>query len=192
MYMTPEQLMAGHKASVEALTAMSHTAFGSFEKLMDLNIKVIKSTLEEATAKAQEASELKDVQEAMSFAVGAAQPAADKFMSYARDVHQILSTMNAEMARLTETQMAAHQQKAAELIELMSKNAPAGSESAVSLVKSSFSAATTAYDQMTKAAKQAAEVAETNLMSAANTAMKAASSAAETAKAATPRARKAA
>ena len=192
MYMTPEQLMASQKASMEAMTAFGQTAFSSFEKLLDLNIKVMKATLDEATQKAGEAAELKDVQDAVAFASSAAQPAADKVMAYSRHVYDILSTMNAELAKMGEAQLAAHQKKAAELIEQLAKNAPAGSETAVGLIKSSFAASTAAYEQFSKAAKQAAEVAESNMVNAANTAMKAAATASDSVKATASRARKAA
>jgi phasin family protein len=192
MYMTPEQMMASQKASMEAMTAFGQTAFASFEKLLDLNIKVMKATLDEATQKVSEAAELKDVQDAIAFASNAAQPAADKVMAYSRHVYDILSTMNAEFAKMGEAQLSAHQKKAAELIEQMAKNAPAGSETAVSLIKSSFAASTAAYEQFSKAAKQAAEVAQSNMVTVADNAMKAAATATDSVKATASRTRKAA
>ena len=49
----------------------------------------------------------------------------------------------------------------------MAKNAPAGSEGIVTLVKSAMTAANSAYDQVNKATKQAVEVAEANIAAAA-------------------------
>ena len=59
------------------------------------------------------------------------------------------------------------------LVDNVSKNAPAGSESAVALVKSALSAANNAYDSVQKATKQAVELAESNFHAAANAASKA-------------------
>jgi hypothetical protein len=55
------------------------------------------------------------------------------------------------------------------------KNAPAGTESAVSLVKSAIAAANNAYESVQKAAKQAAEIADANIQAVSNTAAKATS-----------------
>ena len=53
------------------------------------------------------------------------------------------------------------------------KNAPAGTENAVVLVKSAVAAANNAFDSVQKAAKQAADVAEANFQAITNTAVKA-------------------
>jgi hypothetical protein len=53
------------------------------------------------------------------------------------------------------------------------KNAPAGSENAVALVKSAVAAANNALESVTKAAKQAADVAEANFNAINTTAAKA-------------------
>ena len=53
------------------------------------------------------------------------------------------------------------------------KSAPAGSENAVTLVKSAISAANNAYESVQKAAKQATEMAEANFSAVTSTAVKA-------------------
>ena len=53
------------------------------------------------------------------------------------------------------------------------KNAPAGTENAVALVKSAVAAANNAYESVHKAAKQAADVAEANFQAMTTTAVKA-------------------
>jgi len=53
------------------------------------------------------------------------------------------------------------------------KNAPAGTENAVVLIKSAVAAANNAFDSVQKAAKQAANVAEANFQAVTNTAVKA-------------------
>jgi hypothetical protein len=60
------------------------------------------------------------------------------------------------------------------MVETVVKNAPAGTETAVAMMKSAMSAANNAYDSVQKASKQAAEVVEANFNTVTNTAMKAA------------------
>ena len=52
---------------------------------------------------------------------------------------------------------------AIELVDTVSKNAPAGSEQAIALVKSAIGNATAGYEQLSKTAKQAAETLQSNV-----------------------------
>ena len=61
------------------------------------------------------------------------------------------------------------------VVDTAVKNAPAGSENAVALVKSAVAAANNAYESVHKASKQAVEVAEANFQAMSSTAVKAAS-----------------
>ncbi|MPS30708.1 phasin family protein [Pigmentiphaga sp.] len=185
MFATPERALATQKAAFDALLAAQNTAFAGFEKLVDLHLKVTKATFEEASLKAQEAFSLKDGQEALAFVSALAQPNAEKALAYSKHVYDIVSGVQNEFARLGEAQVAEQQRQLSDVVEQLAKNAPAGSESALALLKSSLATATSAYDSVNKAAKQAAELAESNLTAAANATFKAA---AETGK--TTRARK--
>ena len=70
------------------------------------------------------------------------------------------------------------------LVDTNLKNAPAGTENAVALVKSAVAAANNAYESVQKAAKQAADVAEANLQAMTTTAVKATQAAGKTKRAA--------
>ena len=59
------------------------------------------------------------------------------------------------------------------LVENAAKNAPAGSETAVAVMKSAVAAANNAYESVQKAVKQASEVAEANFNAVASTAVNA-------------------
>jgi len=188
----PEQVLGRQKAAVTSLVATQTALFSGFEKLVDLNLKVLKATLEETALRAQQAVDLKDPQEAAAFASGIVQPGAEKAVAYGKHVYDILAGVQAELVTLAEAQVAEGQQQVTDAIEQFSKNAPTGSEGAVALIKSSLATATSAYDSLAKAAKQAAEVAESNLNAAANATFKAASDAADVAGKAAPRSRRAA
>ena len=71
----------------------------------------------------------------------------------------------------------------AELVELATKNAPAGSEPAVSMIKSAVAAANNAYDTFAKAAKQAVDSVESNFAAATQASLKAAAAANDVVKA---------
>lgn len=177
----PQQVLARQTASLNALIAAQSAVFGGFEKLVDLNMKVVKATLDEVVQKSQQAATLKDPQELAAFGNGLALPGAEKALAYGKHVYDIVAGVQTELVQLAEAQIAEGQQQVNEVVEQLSKNAPAGSESAVAMLKSSLATANSAYESLTKAAKQAAEVAESNLNAAANATFKAATDAAEAA-----------
>jgi hypothetical protein len=55
------------------------------------------------------------------------------------------------------------------LLDKVSKNAPAGSDVAVAAIKSMLAASNSAYDNLTKVARQATEIAEANVSAATET-----------------------
>ena len=64
------------------------------------------------------------------------------------------------------------------MVDSAAKNAPAGSETAVAMMKSTVSAANNAFESVQKAVKQASDVAEANFNAVTNTAVNAAKTAA--------------
>jgi len=185
----PQQVLARQKAAVNTFVAAQTAVFEGFEKLIDLNLKVVKATLDEVSQKSQQAADLKDAQEVSSFISASAQPSADKALAYSKHVYDIFAGVQSELSKLAEAQITEGRQQVSAAVEQLTKNAPAGSESAVAMLKSSLATATSAYDSLAKAAKQAADVAESNLSAAANATFKAATDAAEAAGKATSRRR---
>lgn len=175
--MTADQLMAAHKANIETLFGLSAKAFEGVERLVDLNLQVAKTALGEAAETTVAALSVKDAQELLALQAGLMQPAAEKAVAYGRHVYDIAATTNAEVTRYAEATLADTQRKFMAVVDTAVKNAPAGTENAVALVKSAVSAANNAYESVHKAAKQAAEVAEANFTAMTNTAAKAAQAA---------------
>ena len=178
----PQQVLDAQKAALEKIVAVQGSMFNGFEKLVDLNLKVMKATMDEATQVSHKAIGVKDAQDALSLSSSVVQPSAEKAMAYGKHVYDIVAQVQSEIAKLSEGQLAEAQKRVAEAVEQFSRNAPVGSESAVAMLKSSLAQVNQAYDSMTKAAKQAADVAEKNLSAAASATFKAASDAADAAK----------
>jgi phasin family protein len=174
---TVDQFMAAQKASVETLFGLTTKAFEGVEKLVELNLQVAKTTLSEAADTASAAMSVKDAQELLAMQAGLLQPAAEKAAAYSRHLYDIMAGASAEFTKTAEANMADTQKKVLTLVDNAVKNAPAGTESAVALVKSAVAAANNAYESAHKAAKQAAEVAEANFTAMTNTAVSATKSA---------------
>ncbi len=173
MNFTPDQFIAAQKASLDTLFGLTHKAFESVEKLVELNMQVAKTSLSEASETAHAALSVKDMQELLALQSSLLQPAAEKAAAYSRHVYDIVSGAGAELTKTAEASMADSQKKVLALVDTAVKNAPAGSENAVALVKTAVAAANNAFESVQKATKQAAEVAEANFNALSNTAVKA-------------------
>ncbi len=182
MNFTAEQFVAAHKANMDTLFGLTNKAFESVEKLVELNMQVAKTTLTEAAETTHAALSVKDVQELMALQASLLQPSAEKAAAYSRHVYDIVSGAGAELTKTAEATMADGQRKVLALVDNAVKNAPAGSENAVALVKSAVAAANNAFESVQKASKQAAEVAEANFTAMTNTAVKATQQATKTGK----------
>ncbi len=170
MFSIPEQFSTATKTSMEAQFAIFSTltgkAFEGVEKLIDLNLNAAKSSMEEASATAKQLLSAKDAQEFFSLSAAQAQPTAEKATAYGRQLAAIAADTQAQFTKTAETQIAETNKKVVALVEEVSKNAPAGSENAVAMLKSAIDNANASFEQFSKSSKQAAETIETNLASA--------------------------
>jgi phasin family protein len=171
--LTAEQMIAAQKANVETLFDLTNKAFEGVEKLVELNLQVAKASMGEVAETAKAAFSVKDAQELVALQAGLLQPAAEKAAAYSRHLYDIAASTNAEVVKMAESQFADAQKKFMATVDTAVKNAPAGSENAVALVKSAMAAANNAYETVNKAAKQAADVAEANFQAITSQAVKA-------------------
>ena len=174
MTLTAEQLIASQKANLETLMGLTSKAFEGVEKLVELNMSASRAALADANNTAQALLGVKDAQELIALQAGLFQPLAEKTAAYSRHLVEIAQGTSAEFTKAFEAQTADLQKGIANLVESTAKNAPAGSETAVTMVKSALSAATNAFESVQKAVKQASDVAEANFNAVANTAVDAA------------------
>lgn len=175
--LTTEQLMAAQKANVETLFGLTNKAFEGIEKLVELNLQMAKAALGEAGDNARAAMSVKDAQELVSLQASLLQPTAEKAAAYSRHVYDITAATNADFTKAVEAQIGDAQKSFMGLVDSAAKNAPAGSESAVSMMRSAVAAANNAIESVQKAAQQATDVAQANLQSMTASATKAAQSA---------------
>ena len=180
--MTPEQLLASQKANVETLQSLTAKAFEGVEKLVELNVAAAKAALNESAQHTQAMLSVKDAQELLALQASLFQPLAEKAAAYSRHLYDIASGTGTEFSKVAEAKASEAQKNFASMVDAAAKNAPAGSETAVAVMKSAVSAANNAFDSVQKAVKQATDAAEANFNAMATTA-------ADAAKTATPRKR---
>ena len=176
-YLTQDQIAAASKANLETLFGLTNKAFEGVEKLVELNLQVVKASLAESTENTKAALGAKDAQELLALQASLLQPSAEKAAAYSRQLYDIAAATTAEVTKSAEAQFAELQKSFMSVVDSAVKNAPAGSENAVTLVKSAISAANNAFESVQKASKQAAEMVEANFTSVTNSAVKATQSA---------------
>lgn len=173
MFATPAQFSDLQKSQLDALYALSHVAFNTTERLAELNLAAMKAAMDESAATTQSLLGVKDAQDMVAVGSTITQPSMHKFVGYGRNVYSIMSSANAEVRKVVESQIAEGNSKAAQFVEFATRNAPAGSEPMVAMFKNAVAACNTAYDTFNKAARQAFDAAESNLASATQVAVNA-------------------
>lgn len=167
--LTVEQVQAASKANVETLFGLTGKALEGIEKLVELNLAASKALLSEAASQTQAVLGAKDPQELMALPTTLLQPLGEKAASYGREIYDITTSTGSEFGKAFETQFAEAQKKLMDIVDSTAQNAPAGSESAVALVKSAITAANNVLETAQKSAKQAAALAESSIKAATST-----------------------
>jgi phasin family protein len=189
MASTMTEVVELQKSQLDALQAVGQIVFNAAEKFANLNLSAVKAAFQDAAESGHALLAARDAQELLALAGGTTQPILEKVVGYSRNAYGIASGTGAELTKVFESQLNEGNRKLADFIELTAKNAPTGSEPAVSLFKSALAAANTVFDTAAKASRQTTDWAESNFASAASATLNAAATATENVK---PKARKAA
>ncbi|HEX4856602.1 MAG TPA: phasin family protein [Limnobacter sp.] len=172
MMMTPEQFLDVQKANLEKVLGFSQQSFSNVEKLVELNLNAVKTYMDDSVEAVKALASAKDIQEFVAVSNSVSQPITERVAAYGKDLYSLSSGIVSDTARLVEEQVSESNRQFVEMFEAASRNAPAGTESAMALMKSAMTAANNAYDSVSKATKQAVEMAETNLEAASRAAYK--------------------
>ena len=146
---------------------MSNKTIEGVEKTIALNLGAAKASVENSIAVAKQLSSAKDPQEFISLTAAQAKPTAEIVASYSRNLTDIASGVRAEFSKAAEAQFSDTKNKITALVDNVTKNAPAGSEQAVAMLKSAIDNASAGYEQLTKVTKQAVETVEVQVINAA-------------------------
>jgi phasin family protein len=176
---TTEQIAAAQKANLETACGLTTRVVEGLEKLTELNLKTIQSTLAEIQQNALKACSVNDPQEWLALQGALVAPTAEKVQLYSRQLFQIVSATQGEFAQLAQTQYEAYNRRVQTLIEDVARSAPAGSEAAVAGWKSAIDATHTLIETLQKASQQTVQVAGSSFDAVATAASKTARRTAE-------------
>jgi phasin family protein len=180
-----DQLMTAMRAGLEAQFSLFNTlttaAVESAEKVASLNMNAAKASVEESSVIAKQLLASKDTQEFLSLIAALPQPTAAKAVAYNRHLAEIASSAQAEFARATQEQFEETSRKFSALVDEAARNAPAGSENALAIMKTAIRNASGSYEQFARSSKQAAETMQANVNAAVDQATQAVEQTAATA-----------
>lgn len=106
MNLTPEQMMAAHKANVEAIVGMTRQAFSGMEQLMELNLSLTKTVLAEAHQLSLDTLKVKDTQELLALQTGLLAPMTQKILSYQHELTQMAQALGGDIGAQSQSQLA--------------------------------------------------------------------------------------
>ncbi|WP_324731267.1 TIGR01841 family phasin [Pseudomonas paeninsulae] len=167
-----EKLQSDQKANFDLLEQVNGKVLKSVEQLSQLQLAAMRVVSEESFNSARTLFSARDPQSFAAAFSSLANPAlqAERLQEFNRKVYDLFSGTQADIAKLGERQAAQSTQQMQDLVAEIAKNAPAGSEPAVAMMKSAVEGANSIYENAQKTAKQAAEMAESGLAAAASAA----------------------
>ncbi|WP_421380813.1 TIGR01841 family phasin (plasmid) [Paraburkholderia sp. DD10] len=155
-----EHFLAAQKANVDAFFALNGRILEGVEKLVNLNLQILGSSLAATQENARKALDARDPPQWLALQAGAVGPFADRWQAYGREFINIASSTQAGVAQVAQEQYDLHSRRVQTLIGEMARGAPAGCEAAISAWKSAIGATSAWYDSVQKTGRQALLVAE--------------------------------
>jgi len=171
MIQVPEQVAAVTKAQVEGATKFANFGLEMTEKFVAFQLAYAKAAFGDAVTSAKTFSEMKEPA-SLPDMKASVEPTVEKMTAYAKGLYELSAASQAQFSKLVEEQMTSVNSQMVSMLDSAAKNGPAGTELAVSALKSALAAANSAYDNISKATKQATQLAEANLASATETVKK--------------------
>ncbi|MCC8392202.1 TIGR01841 family phasin [Paraburkholderia sp. MMS20-SJTR3] len=153
-----EQFDRLHSGSVFTAFSLAQQAFKGFEELVRLNLHAAKQALPGS----EDAQRLADktpfdlwIEQA-----NRVQPLTEALLEYHRQTSDISARTSAAILAIFDAGFEQQQEKLREVVEGFARNAPAGSEAAVSVMKSAVSFGSVGIDTIRKSAAQAIAMAQ--------------------------------
>ena len=171
MNASPEKMLATFKTTAEArvadLSAAGDSLMSAAEHLTALNLNTTRALLDDGIALSQALLAARDPKALVALQLGTVTPALQKGFAYAKTVGSVTGQMQAELLKLVEAGMSQWLQGVIVTLEGLNRNAPMGSDFAVTALKTAVVNASSAYEGATQLVRQVSEVAQANVDQAA-------------------------
>src|SRR4051794_8547759 len=153
MYNATEQFAEISKAGYDNAMKIASLSIEKAERLLNLNLQSAKLALAQSMTGASAATEVKDVQDLLALRTKLAETGVQYATAYSRGVYEVASETQADFTALAEEAWSAYTKGVAAWVEKATQNAPAGSDVAVTALKSTVAATTAAFDQFQRVSR---------------------------------------
>ncbi|RKE25208.1 phasin family protein [Paraburkholderia sp. BL23I1N1] len=157
------QVAAARQANLDFFFGLAGKMLEGEEKLVRLNLETAKTTFADWYQRTQEGLTQKEGQEVTGLQNALALPLAEKVLTYERQVAEIASTMQTQLAEVVNAHYQEVNRLVQRFVENVAQNAPVGSEAAIAFLKQGASLANTTYEDVQGATQQAVEVEQSDL-----------------------------
>lgn len=160
---SPDQLSAAGKKSVDSVYSLLQTQLFAIEKLSALSFDYVRNSLDASALNTKALLDARGVQDVINISSAAAQPAIDRFIGYSRGVYGISTEAQAQFGELVKAQAAEFNTQAEGAIDSLEKSGLPGSQTTAAALKTALSASQSAYDSLSKASKQASDFVQSSI-----------------------------
>lgn len=133
-------------------------------KLVELNMRVAKESVDESSASIQQLLTAKAPEEVLKLNSDIMQAKLNRMMSYAKEVNTLTSGLNAELSQMTQAQFRDVTEKTAKLAEGAHSVSPKNNQQPFDFMLSAFGDASKGYGQWMDASKKIVEAVEHKLV----------------------------
>ncbi len=155
-----------NKSTVDQATKLANATFVGLEQLINLNLSAAKTAFDVNTKNLKALSEITDVQDLVAFRTKVTESGVESALSYSREAYEVVSGTQAEMSKVVEAGMSTLNKNLASVVDKAVKSAPAGSDVAVTALKSTMAATSAALDSLTKATRQVVDFTDASVRAA--------------------------
>ena len=162
MFPSIDELMKAQAEAFKTTNSVATTAFDGARKLLELNVQAARAGMEESSAQLKALLAARDVSALNTLL-------ADLFSQFSKPegnkaaAYDIAQQTHSQVAELIEKQVASSQQQLLAAVDALAKNAPAGSEGAVKLLRQSVVEANTAFEKVQAASRQVLDLIDANV-----------------------------
>lgn len=179
-----EKMHSAQQANLDALQQISSKMFENVERLSQLQLNALRTLSEEQFNQFNKLLSVRDPQsfteyQASFTSQSAAQ--AERLLAFNRQVYELMSSAQADMAQFAERQGEVGTQHVQEMMDQVAKNAPAGAGPAMAVLRSTMDNASSFYKSAQMAMKQAMDMTQQTMASAASMAGQTTQNASQTA-----------
>ena len=151
------------RSTLETTARAASISMESAERALAVQLEFARGALKQASANARAVAQAKDVQELMALRASIAEKTLESLVGYSRNLYEVAAAAQSEFSHLAEERMAKFQKTVSGAVDEATAYAPAGSDVAVTAIKSQLTAVTAAFDSFNKAAKHLASFADAGI-----------------------------